>query len=200
MDIPLPEQGLRFSFKKLGGNPTMTLSYRKKGIISKLIYPLLLLTVVVGTLKLDKWGLPVQKIAGIFERKNLGNYYHAFLRSRLVKIIPTLMMISAYFVGLPLFVMGMGLNTILLLRYLSLKRYAKKAFVPRYDYRIFMKYFLSYVILGSSFLFVVIVFHPIFLVPLSAATFLNGILVAGYAVFLFFTKREITEEVEENRV
>ena len=31
MDIPLPEQGLRLSLKKLGGNPTITLPYRKKG-------------------------------------------------------------------------------------------------------------------------------------------------------------------------
>ena len=116
------------------------------------------------------------------------------MRSRIVKIIPTLMMIAAFFLGLPWFIMGLGLNTILLLRYLSMKRYEKKGYVPPYNYRISLKYSLSYIIVASCLLLIITSFHPVFFISLAVSTFFNCICVAVYAILYFFTKRHIIEK------
>jgi len=200
MDISLPEQGTRLSFKKLGGNPTMTLAYRKTGILSTLFSLLVLLTVTAGTLKIRKWRFPAERIVGFFKGKSISDSYELFMRSRLVKIIPTLMMIAAFFLGFPWFIMGLGLNTVLLLRYLSIKRYKKKGYVPPYNYRIFLKYSLSYIILASCLLLIITSFHPLFFIFLAVSTFFNCITVVVYAVLYFFTKRNIIEKAEDNKI
>ncbi len=200
MDISLPEQDTRLSFKKLGGNPTMTLSYRKKGILSQLFSLLALLVVTAGTLKIRKWRFPAEKIAGFLKGKSISDSYELFMRSRLVKIIPTLMMIAAFFLGFPWFIMGLGLNTVLLLRYLSMKRYEKKGTVPPYDYRIFLKYSPSYVILASCLLLIITSFHPVFFISLAVSTLFNCIYVGVYAGLYFLTKRNIMEKAEDNRI
>ena len=199
MDISLPEQGTRLSFKKLGGNPTMTLNYRKKGILSQLFSLLVLLAVTAGTLKIRKWRFPAEKITGFFKNKSISDSYELFMRSRLVKIIPTLMMIAAFFLGFPWFIMGLGLNSALLLRYLSMKRYEKKGYVPPYNYRMFLKYSPSYIILASCLLLIITSSHPVFFIALAVSTFFNCIYVVVYAVLYFFTKRSITEKAEENK-
>ncbi len=198
MDIALPEQGDRHSFKKLGGNPTMTVSYRKKGILSKLFSLLVLLAVTTGTLRFRRWHLPVERIPELFKGKSLSDLYERFMRSRVVKVIPTLMMVASLFLGLPWFIMGAGLNTVLLLRYLSQKRYEKKGYVPSYNTVIFFKYLLSYVILGSSVLLLVTAFHPIFLVVLAVSAILNGIYGVVYAIVYLFTRKTVVEEVDES--
>jgi len=198
MDIPLPEQGLRLSFKKLGGNPTITLPYRKKGILSGLFYLLLLLAVTAGTLRFRKWHFPAERISGYLKDKSLADCYHIFMNSRVVKVIPTFMMIAAVVLGFPWFIMGLGFNTILLLRYLSIKRYKKKDLVPPYNYKIFLKYFISYIILASSVLFIVTLFHALFFISLVVSTLSNCIYCIIYAVFYFFTNRKPTEKIEED--
>jgi hypothetical protein len=199
MDISLPEQGTRLSFKKLGGNPTMTLTYRKTGILSKLFSLLVLLAVTGGTLRIRNWRFPAERITGFFKGKGISDAYQLFMRSRLVKIIPTLMMIAAFFLGFPWFLMGLGLNTVLLLRYLSMKRYKKKGYGPTYNYWIFLKYSLSYIILASCLLLIITSFHPVFFLSLAVSTFFNCIYVVVYAVLYFFTKRSIIEEAAENK-
>jgi hypothetical protein len=199
MDISLPEQDTRLSFKKLGGNPTMTLSYRKKGILSQLFSLLFLLAVTAGTLKIRKWRFPAERIVGFFKGKSISDSYELFMRSRLVKIIPTLMMIAAFFLGFPWFIMGLGLNTVLLLRYLSMKRYEKKGTVPPYNYRIFLKYSPSYIILASCLLLIITSFHPVFFISLAVSTFFNCIYIGVYAVLYLLTKRSMIEEAEENK-
>jgi len=198
MDISLPEQGTRLSFKKLGGNPTMILAYRKRGALSRLFSLLALLAVTAGTLKMRTWRFPVERIPRFFEDRRISDFYELFIQSRLVKTIPTLMMIAGIFFGFTWFVMGLGLNTVLLLRYLSMKRYEKKGYIPFYDYRMFLKYSLSYIILTSSLLLIVTAFRPVFLAPLAASTFFNAIYVVVYAVLYFFTKRATIEDAEEN--
>jgi hypothetical protein len=199
MDISLPEQGTRLSFKKLGGNPTMTLTYRKKGILSQLFSLLVLLAVTAGTLRIRKWRFPAEKITGFFKGKSISDSYELFMRSPFVKIIPTLMMIAAFFLGFPWLIMGLGLNTVLLLRYLSMKRYEKTGYVPPYNYRMFLKYFPSYIILASCLLFIITPFHPVFFISLAASTFFNCICVVVYAVLYFFTKRNVGEKTEETK-
>jgi hypothetical protein len=199
MDISLPEQGTRLSFKKLGGNPTMTLKYRKKGILPRLFSLVVLLAVTAGTVRIRKWRFPAEKITEFFKGKSISDSYELFMRSRPVKIIPTLMMISAFLLGFPWFIMGLGLNTVLLLRYLSMKRYEKTGYVPPYNYRILLKYFFSYIILASCLLFIITSFHPVFFISLAASTFFNCIYVVVYAVLYFFTKRSIMEKAEENK-
>ena len=108
------------------------------------------------------------------------------MNSRVVKVIPTLMMIVAVILGFPWFIMGLGFNTILLLRFLSIKRYKKKDFVPPYNYKTFLQYFISYIILASSFLFIVTLFHELFLISLVVSTLSNCIYCFIYAVFYFF--------------
>ena len=66
--------------------------------------------------------------------------------------------------------MGVGLNSALLLRYLSRKRYEKKGYEPPHNYLVFFKYLLSYIILASSFLLIITAFHPLFLVSLAVST------------------------------
>jgi hypothetical protein len=201
MDVALPEQGIRFSFEKLGGNPTMTLTYLKRGILSRLVFLVVFLAASVGTLRFRKWRFPTEKIAGFFEGMRALEFYERVMHSRLVKIIPTLTMVAGFFLGLPWFVMGLGLNTALLLRYLSMKRYQKKEYIPPYNHRIFLKYLLSYIILVSAFLFIVTAFHPVFFVSLVVSTVLNGLYVAVYAVLYVFTKQKGEEKSEqkENR-
>ncbi len=199
MDIPLPEQGIRFSFKKLGGNPFMTLSFRKHGTFSKLFYLFFLLAVFVGLLRISRWHFPAERITLFFKDKNLSDTYELFIQSRLVKIIPTLMMIVSIFLGLPWLLMGLGLNTVLLLRYLSIKRYEKIDYISPFNYRIFLKYSLSYLILASSLLLIVTSFHPVFFISLAVSTFLNCAFVAIYAVLYFFTQRKIIVDVEEEK-
>ncbi len=121
------------------------------------------------------------------------------MQSRLVWIAPTLMMIAAVFFGLPWLIMGLGLNTVLLLWYLSMKRYKKKGFVPPYNYMMFLKYFLSYIILASSLLFVITLFHRVFFISLAVSTLFNCIYVVIYAIFYFFTKRKEIETIEEDK-
>jgi hypothetical protein len=198
MDIPLPEQGLRLSFKKLGGNPTITLPYRKKGILSRLFYLLLLLAVTAGTLRFRKLHFPAERISGYLNDKSLSDCYHIFINSRVIKVIPTLMMIASVILGFPWFIMGLGFNTILLLRYLSIKRYKKKDFAPPYNYKVFLKYFISYIILASSLLFIVTLFHELFFISLVVTTLSNCIYCFIYAIFCFFTKRKPTEKIEED--
>jgi hypothetical protein len=94
--------------------------------------------------------------------------------------------------------MGLGFNTILLLKYLSAKRYKKINLVPAYNTRIFLKYFISYIILASSVLFIVTLFHWIFFISLVVATLSNCIYCVIYAVFYFFTKRKPTEKIAED--
>ena len=190
IDIPLPEQGTRFSFKKLGGNPIMTLYYRKQGIISKLFYLLFFLAATAGLLRIRKWSFPADKITGFFTDKSVSDFYEIFTQSRLVKIIPTLLIIASFFLGLQWFIMGLGLNTVLFLRYLSMKRYEKKGFVPPYNYMKFLKYFLSYMILASSLLFLITLFHRVFFISMAVSTSFNCIYVLIYAIFYFFTKRK----------
>jgi hypothetical protein len=199
MDIPFPEQGIRLSFKKLGGNPAMTLYYRKQGIISKLFYLLFFLAVTAGLLRIRKLSFPADKITGYFTGKSISDCYEIFMQSRLVWVAPTLIMIAALFFGLPWLIMGLGLNTVLLLWYLSMKRYKKKGFVPSYNYMMFLKYFLSYIILASSLLFVITLFHRFFFISLAVSTLFNCIYVVIYAIFYFFTNRKEIETVEEDK-
>jgi hypothetical protein len=194
MEIVLPEQGVRHSFKKLGGNPTMTLTYRKKGVLSKLFSLLVLLAATAGTLKIRKWQLPVEKIPEFFKGKGLSGSYGRLMESRLVKVIPTLMMVVGVFLGLSWFIMGVGLNTTLILRYLSMKRYEKKEWVPPYTMGVFFKYLPSYMILASSFLLLITAFHPVFLVALAVSTILNGITIGAYAIVVLFTRRRVTPD------
>lgn len=189
VDIVVPEQGTRYCFQKLGGNPTMTLTYRKKGIFSKLLSLLVLLAATAGTLRVRRWQLPVERITGFFKGKSLSDYHGRFMQSWLVKVIPTFIMVAGIFLGLPWFVMGVGLNTALLLRYLSRKRYEKKGYEPPHNYIVFFKYLLSYIILASSFLLIITAFHPAFLVSLTVSTILNCVYVAAYAIVYVFTRR-----------
>jgi Ca2+/Na+ antiporter len=108
------------------------------------------------------------------------------------------MMIAALILGFPWFIMGLGFNTILLLRYLSIKRYIKKDFAPPYNYKVFLKYFISYIILASSLLFIVTLFHEIFFISLVVSTLSNCIYCFIYAIFYFFTKRTPIEKIEED--
>jgi hypothetical protein len=198
MDIQLPERGTRFSFKKLGGNPTITMSYRKRAILSKLFSLVVLLVVTAGSLRIRKWRLPAESIKAFFKGKSVSARFEGLMKFRLVKAVPTLMMIAAVFLGIPWFVMGLGLNTGLLLRYLSRKRYEKKAIIPVYNYRIFLKYSLSYIILASSFLLVITAFHPVFFMSLAVSTLLNGIYVVVYFFVFLFTKRRAVPEPGED--
>ena len=144
------------------------------------------------------WRFPVKKTIRFFEGRRISDFYELFMRSRLVKTIPTLMMIVGAFLGFHWFIMGLGLNTVLILRYLSMKRYEKKGHIPFYNYRLFLKYSLSYIILASALFLIVTSFHPVFLVSLAASTFFNAIYVVVYAVLYFFTKRTIIADAEEN--
>ncbi|MGA1823107.1 MAG: hypothetical protein ACMUIP_00495 [bacterium] len=65
-------------------------------------------------------------MADLYEEKNLAAYYYLIIESKLIKAVPTLMMIlSLVVVGPPLLIAGFGLNNMLLLRYISSKRYEK---------------------------------------------------------------------------
>jgi hypothetical protein len=94
--------------------------------------------------------------------------------------------------------MGLGLNSVLLLRYLSVKRYEKKGMTPHagHGYIVFAKYALSYVVLASSLLCLITLFHDIFLVSLAVSTFFNCIYVVIYAVCYLFTKRKPVKEID----
>ena len=175
----------------------MTLFYRKLGVLSKSFYLFFLLAGIAGTLKFRNRRFPTEKINRVLKGKNLGDFYHFLRQSRLVKAIPACMIISAFFLGYPLFIMGLGLNSILLLRYLSAKRYEKKGMPPHvgHGYSVFVKYALSYVILASSFLCVITLFQNIFLLSLALSTFFNCIYVVIYAVYYFLTKGKPVKEI-----
>ncbi|MCP4694581.1 MAG: hypothetical protein GY859_41510, partial [Desulfobacterales bacterium] len=190
MEIPFPERGVRFSFKKLGGAPHVTLSYRKKGLIAKPLYLLLLFVVLLAPLKFRRLRLPLEKFLGFFRGKSIREWARVLTRSRVLRLVPTLMMICSVVAGIPWFIMGLGLNTALLLVHLSRKRYEKKGVAPSYNYKIFFKYLPSYIILASSVLYIFCFFHPVFLVSLAGATLLNIVLVSVYAVVHLFTKRK----------
>ena len=102
-----------------------------------------------------------------------------------------MMALSFFIVDTSLFVVGFGLNTILILRYISSKRYEKKGFIPPFDLRIFLKYTFSYLILLST---AFMIFHPAFSICLIISIFLNTLLVIIYAIVTLLTKRTIPPE------
>jgi hypothetical protein len=80
-----------------------------------------------------------------------------------------------------------------------MKRYEKKGYVPPYNYRMFLKYSPSYIILASCLLLIITSFHPVFFIALAVSTFFNCIYVMVYAVRYFFTKRSMREKAEGNK-
>ncbi|MGA1870597.1 MAG: hypothetical protein ACMUJM_18845 [bacterium] len=195
MDIDFPEKGIPFSFQKLGGNPHLVFSYRKKNTHVKLFYGLLLILALGAAIRFRGWVFPSDRFIDICKEKKLGEYYYLIIQSTIVKAMPTLMMALSFFVGGPsLFIVGFGLNTVLILRYISSKRYKKKGIIPSFNAKIFLKYIFSYCIITST---LFLIFHPALFICLLISTALNTLLVAIYAIVTLLTKEVILFEETE---
>ncbi|MGA1823104.1 MAG: hypothetical protein ACMUIP_00480 [bacterium] len=192
MDITFPEQGIPFSFQKLGGNPHLVFSYGKKNTLMRFFYGLLLIAVLGIAVRFREWAFPAERLADFYEEKNLSDYYYLIIESKLIKAAPTLMMILSLLIGgPPLLIAGFGLNTILLLRYISSKRYEKKGVIPSFSVTIFLKYVLSYLILMQT---MFMIFYPPLFLCLLITTALNTLLVIIYAIVMLLTKTVIPDE------
>lgn len=196
MNIMIPKQTVTYSFQKLGGNPEIQFTYYKKTWIRKILFFVLIFVFVSIIIRFRNLSFSNQKIVHLIQSEKLNDYYFLVMQSWWIKIIPTFLMFSCIFfrfdVGILLFVAGWGLNTILILKALSLKRYRKKGFIPPYHYRTFLKYCFSYGILLSLPLVLInrnYVFITAFL------TVLNTLWIMLYAISIFFTKEVIVEKI-----
>ena len=127
----------------------------------------------------------------------LGIFYR-LADSNLVMILCTLIFLPALFSGRPLAAVMLGLLSISILRRLTLWRHRKLDIDPPYTRKTFLHYCLSFVILFSL-LLALIVYH--FLIVVVLATILNWMYLCLCAVVTFFTPRpQPVTEVEEEHI
>ncbi|MGA1868533.1 MAG: hypothetical protein ACMUJM_08285 [bacterium] len=196
MDITFPEEGIPFSFQKLGGNPNLVFSYGKKNTLIRFFYGLLLIVALGIAIRFRDWVFPAERFSDLYEETNLAAYYYLIIESKLLKAVPTLMMALSLFIGgPPLLIAGFGLNTILLLRYISSKRYEKMGVIPLFSAKIFLKYLFSYLILVWT---VFMIFHPVFFLCLLITTALNTLLVIIYTMMMLLTRTVIPYEESDH--
>ena len=191
IDIPFPEEGQRFSFKKLGGNPTMAFVYRKSEGISKIVYLLFCVLALSGIFKVRRARFPVERFTsftGKIRRLRLRDIFIVVVDSRWCKIITFVVMFPALMFGSPSYVITVGLASIFLLRVISRRRHKKMGREEIYNITAFLKYFPSYVIVLASLMSVC---HMAFLVFVGIATVLNFFLAAGYGILTVFTKKAV---------
>ncbi|MCK5288400.1 MAG: hypothetical protein KAJ79_05005, partial [Candidatus Omnitrophica bacterium] len=193
IDIPIPNQGRKFSFKKLGSNPTLTIYYRKKSILSKIFFLLLCISAVFGSFKIRKYNPPLDKIINFFKNIKLINILNRIIDSKAFKIINFIIMIASLISGSPLFVITLGFASIYFIRFVSAKRYARIGYVPHKNIKKFFKDMPSNLIL---ILFALSFFEKKFLFLIGITTFVNFILAVIYGICTLFTPK-ITIEKEE---
>ncbi len=194
IDIPFPEQGQRFSFKKLGGNPTMAFVYRKSGAGSRILCLLLGALALAGIYRVRRTRFPVEKFDALFKKiwhLRLQDIFVLIVDSRWCKIFTLVAVIPAFLSGTPCCVILVGLASIFLVRGISRWRHKKLGRPEVYNLKVFLKYSPSYVILLASFLSLG---HLSFLIFVGLATALNFFLAAGYGFMTLLTKREIQSE------
>ncbi len=182
IDIPIPEEGRRFSFKKLGGNPTLSLVYRKNESLSKVFLLLLCIVATAGIWNVRTVPWPSDRVRMMVCRVKPKGWFFFIADARIVRIATYTLMLFAVIFRSPLFFITLGFTSIFLLRSISRKRYKKLGCVPQYNKKQFMKYFLSYLILISSLLSL---FHLGFLVLVGISTTMNFIVAFIYGVFIF---------------
>ena len=193
IEIPFPEQGQRFSFKKLGGNPTMTFVYRKSGGLSRIAYLCVCVLALLGILKARQARFPFENVALFFGKmrsRHLRDIFILVVDSRWCKIITFVVMVPALSLGSPVYVITIGLASIFLVRVISRRRHKKLDREEGYSLAVFLKYFPSYVIVLASLLSV---FQIGFLVFVGIATVLNFFVAAGYGLVTLFTKKAVQE-------
>jgi hypothetical protein len=193
IDIPFPEEGQRFSFKKLGGNPTMTFVYRKSEGVSKIVYLLLCAVALTGVLKVRRARFPLEKLdafAGRIRSLRLQDVFCLIVDSRWCKIITFTVMVPAFMFGAPCYVITVGFASVFLIRVISRRRHKKMGRQEVYNIKVFLKYFPSYIIVLASFLSVG---HMAFLVFVGIATALNFFLAGGYGLLTLLTRKVVEE-------
>lgn len=191
IDIPIPDQGRKFSFKKLGGNPTLAIHYRKKGVLSKIFLLMLCVAACFGSFKMRKYDLPLEKITSFFKNIKLKSIFNRILDSRAFVIITFIVMVVSLIVGSPLFAVTLGFVSIFYTRFVSAKRYAKIGYTPKRGIKQFFKDLPSNAILISLALSF---FEIKFMIILGFATFVNFMLATIYAFCTLFVEAAKKED------
>jgi len=190
IDIPVPDQGRKFSFKKLGGNPRLSIYYRKKGSLSKIFLLLLCLSAGFGSLKIRRYNPPLDKIIPYLKNIKLTYFLNRIFDSRIFKILTFIIMAVSLILGSPLFAITLGFSSIFFIRFLSAKRYAKIGYVPKNNVKRFFKDLPSNII----FISLVLSFFEIrFMVFIGIATFINFVLAIIYAICTLFASKATIE-------
>ena len=191
INIPIPDQGRKFSFKKLGGNPRLAIYYRKKGILSKIFLFLLCILAGIGSLKMRKYDLPFDKVIGFLKNIKIMTILNRIIDSKAFKIITFIVMVVSMFIGSPLFLIALGFASIFFIRFASAKRYEKIGYVPSRSIAKFFKDLPANVILVSLALSF---FEIKFLFLFGFATFVNYILATIYGICTSFIPKAIKDE------
>ncbi|MBN1521374.1 MAG: hypothetical protein JW928_02475 [Candidatus Aureabacteria bacterium] len=193
VDIVFPEKGIKLSFKKLGGNPTLFFNYRKKGSASRIFLLLLCLSTTFGAFRIRKLHFSPEKIESIFKGKRISDYIYYLLQSKTFKTITIISLVPTLLISSPLFLLALGLTSIFLIRRISLKRYTKIGYVPPFNIIVFIKYLPSYIIVCCIFFSL---FNIWFLLPLFLTTLFNFVLAVIYGIITFFTKETVYKQSE----
>jgi len=196
IDIPIPDKGRKFSFKKLGSNPTLTIYYRKKSILSKIFFLLLCISTAFGSFKIRGYNPPLDKIVNFLKNIKLLDILNRIIYSKAFKIINFIIMIASLISGSPLFVITLGFASIYFIRFVSAKRYARIGYFPNKNIKKFFKNMPSNLIL---ILFALSFFEKKFLFLIGITTFVNFILAVIYGICTLFTPKATIEKEEKGK-
>ncbi|MCA9394471.1 MAG: hypothetical protein KC900_09735 [Candidatus Omnitrophica bacterium] len=194
IDIPLPLQGRRLSFKKLGGNPELKFSYRKRGIFARAGYLVLLIIGGVTAFGLRQMSSPFGAVWTGLRRFRWLDAFYRLADSNWLLIGCTVIFLPALFSGLPLAGVMLGLISISLLRRVTRWRCRKRKISPPYTFGTFLHYSLSYALIAC--LVLSLVAYPFFYL-MVLATILNWmyLLLFGFVTLL---TRTVPADIEED--
>jgi len=188
IDIPLPETGRRYSFKKLGGDPQLKFAYRKGRWIFKLFLLLLGIIGIIIIKKFSHYSPPIGRWLMSLKKINVIDIFYWVTDSMPLKVLTLISILPTFFLQSPLSLVLLGLISVFLIRMVSLKRYKKMGYVPAFSFKTFLKYLFSFIIFTST---ICLFIHRGFFLPLGIATSFNYGFFLVYSIITIGTKNKM---------